>query len=100
MKLKSYFAATVEAAMNMARLEMGSDAMLVSSRRTDEQLCPLGDYEIVFASTSSNDPRSLTARAPSQVGSQILPVTAPTNSPIDKLSAEAPGLNDQTKRPA
>src|SRR5258708_5235263 len=98
MKLKSYFAATVEAAMNMARLEMGSDAMLVSSRRTDEQLCHLGDYEVVFASTASNDPRSLAAGSPSQAGAQILPVKAPTNRPIDKLSEEVAGLKHEMER--
>ena len=59
MKLKSYFAATVEAAMNMARLEMGVDAMLVSTRRTDEQSRHLGDYEVVFASVFSNDAKTL-----------------------------------------
>ena len=84
--------------MNMARLEMGSDAMLVSSRRTDEQSCLLGEYEVVFASTASNDPRSLAAGSPSQAGAQILPVKAPTNRPIDKLSEEEAGLKHEMER--
>lgn len=34
MKMKSYYAATVEAALKMATQEMGPDALLVNSRRT------------------------------------------------------------------
>src|SRR5258708_11116752 len=98
MKLQSYFAATVEAAMNMARLEMGSDAMLISSRRTDEQSCHLGDYEVVFASTPSNDPRSLVAGSPSHAAAQIPPVRTPVSKPIDKLSYEAAGLKREMQR--
>jgi flagellar biosynthesis protein FlhF len=103
MKLKSYFAATVEAAMNMARLEMGADAMLVSTRRTGEQSCHLGDYEAVFASTPSNDARSLAAPAAvgaqSQSTSQILSRRAPpAYKPIDKLSEEVAGLKHEMMR--
>ena len=109
MKLKSYFAATVEAAMNMARLEMGADAMLVSSRRTDEQGRDLGDYEVVFASTPSNDARSLATSlpggAPSQFATQVPasraapPLRAPPISrPIDKLSREVAGLKHEMER--
>lgn len=95
MKLKSYFAATVEAAMNMARLEMGADAMLVSSRRTDQQSRHLGDYEVVFASTSYNDARFLGANAESHSAAQSLPLKAP---PIDKLSEEVAGLKHEMER--
>src|SRR5258706_9979331 len=103
MKLKSYFAATVEAAMNMARLEMGADAMLVSTRRTDEQSRHLGDYEVVFASMFSNDARtpatSLDGGAQRQTAAQILPLRAPpTDRPIDKLSDEVAGLKREMER--
>jgi flagellar biosynthesis protein FlhF len=98
MKLKSYFAATVEAAMTMARLEMGADAMLVSTRRTGEQSRHLGDYEAVFASTPSNDTRSLAASAVAT--SHILPRRAPPAAykPIDKLSEEVAGLKHEMTR--
>jgi flagellar biosynthesis protein FlhF len=101
MKLKSYFAATVEAAMNMARLEMGADAMLVSSRRTDEQSRHLGDYEVVFASTSSHDVRSLAtplAAGAAQSAALAWRAPPPTAKPFDKLSEEVAGLKHEMER--
>jgi flagellar biosynthesis protein FlhF len=49
MKLKSYFAATVEAAMALARHELGPEAMLVHSKKTAAEARKLGEYEVVFA---------------------------------------------------
>jgi flagellar biosynthesis protein FlhF len=50
MRLKSYFAGTVESAICLARQEMGEEAMLVSSRKTPPEAKHLGVYEVVFAS--------------------------------------------------
>jgi flagellar biosynthesis protein FlhF len=50
MRIKSYFARTVEGAMELARQEMGSEAMLVNSRRALPEAKHLGEYEVVFAS--------------------------------------------------
>lgn len=49
MKLKSYFAGTVEAAMSLAGKELGEDAMLVYSREATAETRYLGRYEVVFA---------------------------------------------------
>ncbi|HLJ17812.1 MAG TPA: flagellar biosynthesis protein FlhF [Bryobacteraceae bacterium] len=49
MRLKSYFASSVEAAMTLAAQELGPDAMLVHSRRATAETRPLGEYEVVFA---------------------------------------------------
>jgi flagellar biosynthesis protein FlhF len=49
MRLKSYFAGTVEAAMALARQELGPDAMLVQSRKATAETRHLGEYEVVFA---------------------------------------------------
>lgn len=49
MKLKSYFANTVEAAMALARQEMGEDALLMHSRPASPETKYLGAYEVVFA---------------------------------------------------
>lgn len=35
MRIKSYFAATVEEAMDKARRELGSEAMLMNSKKTN-----------------------------------------------------------------
>jgi flagellar biosynthesis protein FlhF len=49
MRLKSYFAASVEAAIQQARQELGEEAMLVDSRTTARGTKHLGAYEVVFA---------------------------------------------------
>jgi flagellar biosynthesis protein FlhF len=49
MRLKTYFASGVDAAMNMARAELGPDAMLVHSKRTTPENLELGAFEVVFA---------------------------------------------------
>lgn len=49
MRLKTYFSGTVEAAMVLAREELGPDAMLVNSKKTSAETRHLGLYEIVFA---------------------------------------------------
>jgi Flagellar biosynthesis pathway, component FlhA len=52
MKIKSYYSASVEAAMVQARQELGSDAMLLNSKRAAPEARHLGEYEVVFASPS------------------------------------------------
>lgn len=49
MRLKSYFAATVEAAMSLAAKELGDEAMLVYSREATSETRYLGRYEVVFS---------------------------------------------------
>ena len=49
MRLKTYFASGVDAAMNLARTELGPEAMLVHSKKATGDARSLGDYEVVFA---------------------------------------------------
>lgn len=49
MKIKSYFAPTVEDAMAMARQELGPKAMLANSRGAPPEARGRGEYEVVFA---------------------------------------------------
>lgn len=49
MRLKSYFAGSVESAMRAARQELGEDAMLMNSRPSPPEMRHLGGYEVVFA---------------------------------------------------
>jgi flagellar biosynthesis protein FlhF len=49
MRMKSYFANTVEAAIGQARAEFGPDAALVTSRAAGPEARHLGQYEVVFA---------------------------------------------------
>jgi flagellar biosynthesis protein FlhF len=48
MRIKSYFADTVQEAIEKARAELGPDAMLMNSKKTDFELRLLGVYEVVF----------------------------------------------------
>lgn len=49
MRLKSYFAGTVEAAMALAREELGPEALLVHSKKSGPETRHAGNYEVVFA---------------------------------------------------
>ena len=65
MKIKSYFAKTVEEAMAQARQELGPDAMLVNSRKASAETRHLGTYEVVFASDlPPGEPEDRPAAAP------------------------------------
>ena len=48
MKIKSYFAKTINEAMDRARVELGSEAMIIASNRTSGDAQRLGVYEVVF----------------------------------------------------
>jgi flagellar biosynthesis protein FlhF len=49
MRIKSYFAGSIGEAMEKARRELGPDAMLMNSKKTEMELRSLGAYEVVFA---------------------------------------------------
>ncbi len=48
MRLKSYFSGTVEAAMDLARKELGDEALLVNARPATPETRSLGAFEVVF----------------------------------------------------
>jgi flagellar biosynthesis protein FlhF len=48
MRIKSYFTPSVQEAMERARLELGPEAMLMSSKKTGPEAHRLGAYEVVF----------------------------------------------------
>src|SRR6478609_6411166 len=62
MRLKSYFAGTVESAIRLARQEMGEEAMLVNSRRALPEARHMGAYEVVFASSQEPAIRPMAAK--------------------------------------
>ena len=79
MKLKSYFADSVQDAIEKARVELGPDAMLIHSNTTSSELKDLGSYEVVFgvppdlaAGSPGTQRRLSTAAAPSASSSLVL----------------------------
>ena len=87
MKIKSYYARTVEDAMAAARQEMGSEAMLVNSRKTPVEARHLGEYEVVFATVGGSG--TATEASLSLFGETAAPPPPP---PSDRLSVEVAEL--------
>lgn len=53
LRLKSYFADSVPAAVRLARQQLGDDALLVAAREAARETGAAGGYEVVFAVTPS-----------------------------------------------
>ena len=68
MQIKSYFADTVEQAIQAARQALGPDAVLITSRRTAPETASRGAYEVVFGVT----PREAAADVePPELGREV-----------------------------
>jgi flagellar biosynthesis protein FlhF len=63
-RLKSYFARDVKAALDMARVELGPEAMLLESRKAPPEARHLGECEVVMAlpSEKPESPENLQAQ--------------------------------------
>src|SRR6185437_2770680 len=66
--VKSYFATSVPAAIELARRELGPDALLLNSREAPPEARHLGPLEVVFGHDSGSG------------GFQLQPVQAATNT--------------------
>ena len=53
MRVKSFFASSVAAAMRDARLDLGEEALLLQSRRAPAEYAQFGAYEVVFGVQTS-----------------------------------------------
>ncbi len=98
MKIKSYFAESIADAMEKARLELGPDAMLVSSKKVDSELRHLGSYEVVFGLTEEIAPaRTLTRTGASPGGRVAAPLLEAASVPRanDHLVQELADLRKQ-----
>ncbi len=56
LRIKTYFATSVESALDLARRELGSEAMLLNSRQAPAEARHLGQYEVVFATVPEQAP--------------------------------------------
>jgi flagellar biosynthesis protein FlhF len=74
MKIKSYFASSVEQAIQEARQELGTDAMLITSRRSSPETRSLGAYEVVFGlnpTTNSSGARQRPSAPSADLSSEL-----------------------------
>src|ERR1022692_3888268 len=89
MKIKSYFANTVEEAMAMARQELGPDAMLVNSRKSSLEARHLGAYEVVFVTelpdTGTGEPPTAAPRAKPASGDWLARQMAELKKELDGM---------------
>ncbi len=98
MKIKSYFAESIQAAMEKARVELGPEAMLVSSKKVDSELRHLGAYEVVFGLAQESAPaRPLTRASLPAAGRKAAPLLEAASTPraTDHLAQELADLRKQ-----
>ena len=86
MRLKSYFVQSVEEAVDQARTELGEEAMLISSRPTEQDLSQLGRYEVVFGLAPSGN----TSPAPPNSSAESI-----SSAPADVVLRELAELRKQ-----
>ncbi len=99
MTLKSYFSGTVEAAMELARKEMGEDALLVHVRPTTPETRRFGAFEVVFGIPHGNT-RLGTLALPS-AGVLAAAAKREKQPPAEDIRAEAPpAVNPSFRIPA
>ncbi len=94
MRLKSYYAATVESALNQARKELGDEALLLNSRKAMPEARHLGEYEVVFVAAEL-PPASQTAPAEREP-----PAARPAVDRWDQMAREVGELRRQIERTA
>jgi flagellar biosynthesis protein FlhF len=92
MKLKSYFSGTVEAAMDLARKELGEDALLVNARPATPETRSLGALEVVFGILPRETPQ------PEPAAPRAGPPTERIS--VDRLSSEVADLKREIERMA
>src|SRR5579862_148464 len=104
MRLKSFFANTIEEAIRIARHELGPDAMLVNSKRAGTEAQHLGLYEVVVCGvTQDAAPTELGAthdRSPEngQDAGRTASWAAPASLPVDKLAQEVSELRQRMEK--
>lgn len=99
MRIKSYFSASVEAAISQARRELGPDAVLVSTRSAPPEAAHLGRYEVVFGSleqtTNTADSKVEDGGSYSSVRSPMMEELAELRKQIEELCQTVGQTNPQ-----
>jgi flagellar biosynthesis protein FlhF len=106
MKLKSFFANTIEEAIRLARHELGPEAMLVNSKRTGVEAQHLGFYEVVVCGevqeTGARDPRRGaepgSGKEHERDGYRAVAGLPAGSLPVDKLSQDVSELKQRMEK--
>lgn len=89
MRIKSYFANTVEAALPLASKELGDEAMLLYSRESAPETRYLGRYEVVFG--VAPDEPAASVRAPASPRAPDPPSWAVVLERLEQLERKVEG---------
>ena len=100
MEVRSYYATTVEAALMLAKKELGADALLIQSTLASPEFSHLGKYEVVFAGELQPQKVQQPAAPPARTAIDIRRPASrelgiaelPGLGPIDLLRDQAPAL--------
>ena len=93
MRLKSYFSGTVEAAIELARRELGEEALLVNARPATPETRALGAFEVVFGLPDGYHPPEAAAFVRESARAQ-----ASSGDPNGRLAQEVSELKRQLER--
>lgn len=97
MRLKSFFAKSIEEAIRLARQELGPEAMLVNSKRTGVEAKHLGLYEVVVcAEAPEGAPAGALHRE--DTGQDRGKGRVGTSLPMDKLSQDVSELRQRMEK--
>jgi flagellar biosynthesis protein FlhF len=99
MKLKSFFANSIEEAIRLARQELGPDAMLVNSKRTGVEAQHLGFYEVVVC--GDTEEAGSRKGCGQEAGGEFKKTGSgglPASLPVDKLSRDISELKQQMEK--
>jgi flagellar biosynthesis GTPase FlhF len=98
MRIKSYFASSVQSAIAIARKEYGDDVTLVTSHTAPLESRHLGDYEVVFAVDET--PLLVPPPAPKKNSTQIIKAAAPAVESSVLVADPVPELVASVAEPA
>ena len=104
MKIKSYFAKTMEEAISKARVELGSDALLLNTRKITDS-AGAGSYEVIMGvageAPAAASPAPTSGPSRKSAPPQLKPERpSSTPSDMDKLRARMDELHDLLVRSA
>jgi flagellar biosynthesis protein FlhF len=94
--VKSFFAQSIPEAMELARQELGLDALLLNSRQSPPEARHLGDYEVVFGRGQEPLEAPQATPAPLPAGRQD---TGSRIDELDRLVQEIRGIIAATSQP-
>lgn len=98
MKLKSFFANTIEEAIRLARHELGPDAMLVNSKRTGVEAKHLGLYEVVVCAETQESGLTGARHDEKRGQDRGNEWGAAASLPVDKLSQDVCELKQRMEK--